>query len=197
MTITARRLPASSSLPEHDPGGKRLLPLPSGTIGNAVFDGPGNCYRYELRRCWDKAAPAVMFIMMNPSTAIPTHDDPSVAKCGRYARRWGYGTLLVGNTFGYRATDQLQLAAVNDPVGPGNDEALLRMADEADLVVLAYGRPKLKPLQSRGPAVMRLLRDAGIVPHVLRLSADGCPHHPLYLPESLTPFPCPSASVTS
>jgi hypothetical protein len=44
--------------------------------------------------------------MMNPSTADPLVDHPTVAKFGRYARAWGCGGLHVGNTFAYRATDK-------------------------------------------------------------------------------------------
>lgn len=84
---------------------------------------------------------------MNPSTADPMVDDPTVAKCGRFARRWGYGGLLVGDTFAYRATDQARLAEIEDPVGPDNDNHLLTMAAEASLVVFAYGKPKHRTLR--------------------------------------------------
>jgi hypothetical protein len=33
-----------------------------------------------------------------------------------------------------------------------------------------------------------LIEKAGIVPHVLKLSKDGIPTHPLYLPGSLEPM---------
>ena len=61
-----------------------------------------------------------------PSTASVTHNDPSVAKCCRYASDWGYGSLWVGNSCAYRATDQKRLIAVADPVGPGTDRHIGR-----------------------------------------------------------------------
>lgn len=175
-------------LAHHDPGGKVRLALPEGTVGTAVFGGRRQEYRYRLLRTWDERGAPVMFVMMNPSTADPLVDDPTVAKCGRYARTWGYGGLLVGNTFAYRSTDKRRLAEVPDPVGPENDAHLIAMAKSAAMVVFAYGQPGHPTLRARGSQVARLLVEkAGITPHVLRLAKDGTPFHPLYLKESLRP----------
>jgi hypothetical protein len=129
-----------------------------------------------------------MFVMMNPSTADPLVDDPTVAKCGRYARAWGYGGLHVGNTFAYRATDKKRLRLLADPVGPDNDSHLIAMAKEAAIVVFAYGQPGHRTLAPRGIEVARLLRSKGAKPHVLALSKAGVPMHPLYLRGSLKPM---------
>lgn len=174
--------------PEHSAGGKRLLALPEGTQGRAVFGGPRGCYRYALERLWDTALPAVLFVMMNPSTANPIMDDPTVAKCGRFARRWGYGRLLVGNTYAWRSTDQRGLLDAEDPVGPLNNDWLLTMAREASLVVFAFGTPTSKPLLPRGMEVANTLHAQGIIPHALRLTAANRPWHPLYLPDSIMPI---------
>jgi hypothetical protein len=173
----------------HDPGGKVRIQLPPGVIGAATFGGPANEYRYRLSRTWRKG-PRVLFILMNPSTADPLVDDPTVAKCRRFAVKWGYGGIDVGNTFAYRATDQNKLAQVADPIGPENDRYLLEMALGAAIVVFAYGKPKTRILKARGMEVARLLRsNPKIEPHILRLSLDGTPCHPLYLPETLKPIP--------
>lgn len=118
----------------HEPGGKRLIPLPIWVRGSAVFGGDRQQYRYTLERVWDDSKPTCLWIMMNPSTATPHFEDPTVAKCRRYADDWGYGTLLVGNTFAYRATDQKRLLEVDDPSGPDNDRHILEMAARADLI---------------------------------------------------------------
>ncbi|MCI1726015.1 DUF1643 domain-containing protein, partial [Acetobacter peroxydans] len=105
----------------------------------------------------------------------------------RYARACGYGGILVGNTFAYRCTDQARLLETPDPVGPGNDAALLEMAREADKVIAAYGSPHHQVLRARGPEVVHMLQTHGIAVYALRLSTSGRPCHPLYLPASLTP----------
>jgi hypothetical protein len=56
------------------------------------------------------------------------------------------------------------------------------------MTVFAYGTPKFKQLRARGLDVARMIRADGIETHVLRLSKDGVPYHPLYLSEGLVPF---------
>jgi hypothetical protein len=170
----------------HDPGGKVRLALSADVKSWADFGGDNKEYRYTLKRVWDASLGSVLFIMMNPSTADPYVDDPTVAKCQRYARAWGYGTLFVGNTFAYRATNQKHLLQVADPVGSENDTWLLNMAAQAGMIVLAYGKPH-KHLCQRGRDVAALLRRAGHELHALKLCNDGTPSHPLYLKGTLRP----------
>jgi hypothetical protein len=170
----------------HDPGGKIRLALADDVQSWAEFGGKHNEYRYALRRVWDASLSSVLFVMMNPSTADPYVDDPTVAKCQRYARFWGFGALWVGNTFAYRATDQKKLLQVADPVGPRNDEWLLKMASQTEMIVLACGKPH-KNLCQRGKDVVALLRSAKHDLYVLKLCQDGTPSHPLYLRGTLKP----------
>lgn len=107
---------------KNDPGGKVRLALALDIKSSAVFGEPNDCYRYSLVRKWDESKPHVKFVMMKPSTADPLLDEPIVAKCGRFARAWGYGGIYLGNTFAYRATVQKRLLEVDDPVGPDNDQ---------------------------------------------------------------------------
>jgi hypothetical protein len=130
-----------------------------------------------------------MFIMMNPSTADSKVDDPSVAKCGRFARTWGYGGIYVGNTFAHRATDKKRLRLIVDPVGPENNKHLIAMAKLAGIVIFAYGQPGHRSLRDRGPLLAKILVGKGVKPYVLKLSSDGTPCHPLYLPKTLKPVP--------
>lgn len=171
----------------HNPGGKVMISLPVWVRGDAVFGGPNSMYRYELSRVWDDKRPVLMLVMMNPSVADPNMDDPSVAKARRYAENWGFGSLLVGNVFAYRATDQKRLLSIADPVGPENNAHLLAMATRASMILFAYGKPN-KRLLYRGPQVARLLAEKYLKKfHVLALSKDGIPKHPLYLKGSLQP----------
>jgi len=173
----------------HNPGGKVRRVLKSGIRGTAIFGGARQEYRYRLSRTWDATKPYALFVLMNPSTADPLSDDPTVARCCTFAKRWGYGGIFVANTFAYRATDQGRLMEIADPVGPDNDAHILAMARKAAIVIFAYGRPRCKALRLRGPEVARLvLSQASVRPHVLRLSKDGTPCHPLYLPQDLRPI---------
>jgi len=142
-------------------------------------------WRTLLWRCWDRARPVANFVMLNPSTADERALDPTCARARAYAERWGYGALLVTNVFAWRATDPGAMKAAADPVGEGNDAAILRAARKAQLVVCAWGNHARHLERSR--AVQRLLCRAGVALHVLRLNASGEPAHPLYLPGALRP----------
>ena len=154
----------------------------------AVFDGENDIYRYKLWRKWDDTKPALLFVMMNPSCANIDYDDATVAKCQRFARLWGYGSLLVGNTFAYRATYQEDLIAAEDPVGPGNFKAILEMAKRPGTkTIMAYGKPKSKKLLETGPALCRYLAENGVELYALKVLKDGTPGHPLYISQKTVP----------
>jgi hypothetical protein len=174
---------------KHDPGTKVRLAIPPDVKSSAaIFGGPNDCYRYQLRRTWDEKKPHAMFIMMNPSAADENWDDRSVAKCYRYAKKWGgYGGIYIGNTFAYRATDKKRLGGIAEPIDPENDKHLIEMAKLAGIVIFAYGKPGHGRLQAQGHRVAKVLINKGVKPYVLRLTKDGTPWHPLYLPEALKP----------
>ena len=142
-------------------------------------------WRYLLWRCWDPAKPVANFLMLNPSTADELKLDPSCTRARNYAERWGYGSLIVTNLFGWRATDPQEMKAVRNPVGAGNDPAILRAAREASLVVCAWGNHGEHLARAR--AVSGFLREAGVALHYLRMNGAGHPAHPLYLPGALEP----------
>ncbi|QCE35204.1 DUF1643 domain-containing protein [Acetobacteraceae bacterium] len=173
----------------HSAGKSQGLFLGEDIKSTALYGGLGDCYRYKLCRVWDKTKPRIMWIMMNPSVATEKEDDRTVAKCQRLSRKWGYGSMNVGNSFAYRCTDQKRLLEVSDPVGKENLEHLLKMAQESDCVLLAYGTPQAKMLQAQGTKVAKFLADAGINLYALKLSTKNRPCHPLYLSETLKPIP--------
>src|SRR5690606_26308046 len=95
-------------------------------------------YRYELRRVWDDKKPLVLFIGLNPSTADADSDDNTSRVCVNYAKRWGYGGVLLGNLFAFRSTDSSALYTAADPVGPDNDSWIKKLQAEAEIVVCAW-----------------------------------------------------------
>ena len=142
-------------------------------------------HRYLLTRTWDVALPTVNFVMLNPSTADAFVLDPTNRRCVGFARAWGYGSMVTTNVFAFRSTDPKGLRAVDDPVGPANDESIVEAARNADLVIAAWGVHA--ELHGRGDAVRELLATSGVEPRVLRLTKDGHPGHPLYLPADSIP----------
>ena len=129
--------------------------------------------------------PVANFLMLNPSTADEVKLDPSCTRARLYAERWGFGALVVTNLFGWRATDPDDMKAARDPVGRGNDEAILSAARQAKLVVCAWGNHG-RHLE-RSARVLKKLGAAGVELHALRVNGNGEPAHPLYLPAVLEP----------
>jgi hypothetical protein len=146
---------------------------------------PCRRWRYLLWRRWDENKPAANFLMLNPSTADELKLDPSCTRAQCYAEKWGYGGLIVTNLFGWRATDPGEMKAVRDPVGRGNDAAILRAAREAALVVCAWGNHGAH--LERSVRVLRALRSSRISLNYLKINSSGEPAHPLYLRGSLQP----------
>ncbi len=144
-------------------------------------------YRYSLTRVWNPLGPRVMFVMLNPSTATEIRNDPTVERCERRARALGFGAFRVTNIFAWRATDPRQLRAAADPVGPGNDAAILQGADWADRIIAAWGNHGAH--LGRGARVEAMLRKAGVPLLHLGLTRAGHPRHPLYVSYRRQPAP--------
>lgn len=151
-------------------------------------------YRYRLERtvtrdaaAWTAGAErAVAFLMLNPSIADATIDDPTIRRCVGYARAWGFGRLIVGNVYALRATNPKALRTAVDPIGPENTPHLKAIIDAAQLVVCAWGA---NADRARARAVVGLICAAGQQLHVLGVTKDGHPRHPLYARADLCPTP--------
>ncbi len=146
-------------------------------------------YRYRLWRIWGVETPSrrLCMVMLNPSTADEFKNDPTVERCCRRARMWGFDRIDVVNIFALRSTDPKALYRCADPVGKDNDAAILAAARTADLTVAAWGNHGR--LAGRGQQVLQLLREAGVALHALDVSKQGEPVHPLYQAYSKQPRP--------
>lgn len=142
-------------------------------------------YRYELSRVWEGKGDHVLFVMLNPSTATELRNDPTIERCERRARMLGFGGMSIANLFGFRATDPRDLRAAPEPIGDNNDTELLRLAQQADMVIAAWGVHGAH--LERGPQMADWLRSKGIALHHLGLTRDGHPRHPLYLRYDVAP----------
>lgn len=140
-------------------------------------------YRYELCRIWDESKPLVLFIGLNPSTADESSEDNTSRVCINYAKKWGYGGLLIGNLFAFRSTDQSAIFSAADPIGPENDMWLRKLQSQAQLVVCAWTASG--SYRDRNKEVLSFIKN----PHCLVRLKSGHPGHPLYKNANLTPIP--------
>lgn len=144
---------------------------------------PCGLYRYRLERDGPGEG-ATAVIMVNPSTADADNDDATIRKLRGFGQRNGWGKIIVGNLFAFRATDIRELATAADPIGPDNDYWLTSIFNDADRVVFAWGpiskQPKYHRHVWRGvyqTAALMLQRPLSIG----EPAKCGHPKHPLML----------------
>ncbi len=145
-------------------------------------------YRYWLLREWDKSLPVVAFIGLNPSIADETTDDPTIRKCVKYAKAWGFGSLLMLNLYAYRATDPDELWKARDR---GRDIVGIYKNGAIHLLeylftfgvtrcIAAWGKGKQ---QKRGEELRWKISNL----ECLKQNNDGSPSHPLYQRDNVAP----------
>lgn len=137
-------------------------------------------YRYALWRKWSDG-PQVLFVMLNPSTADESTDDPTIRRCIGFAKSWGFGSLCVGNLFALRTPSPDELMQHASPIGHENDQWLERLQESATLTVAAWGNSGR--FQKRSSSVAQLL----IEPHTLGITKLAEPRHPLYVHSATQP----------
>lgn len=137
-------------------------------------------YRYSLTRRWVNKGLPCLFIMLNPSTADATRNDPTIRRCIGFAKQWGHSALTVGNIFAVRATDPAVMKAHSEPVGYRNDDTLVELAGKCSRIVCAWGNHGT--YRGRGDEVKRMLWSLGHRMFTFRITKEGQPMHPLYQP---------------
>ena len=142
-------------------------------------------YRYWLSRIWDRDKPFCTWIMLNPSTADASVDDPTIRRCINFTRQWEYGGLYVVNLFAFRATDPKHLKQFNKPVVDENWINIMHYATMAGKVVVAWGNHGgyLKASE----ITITLLSRNKITPYCLGVTSIGQPKHPLYIKSDTKP----------
>lgn len=156
-------------------------------ISQKAMMSPDEKYRYVLIRTWNTLATDpfglryVIFVGLNPSTADATVDDPTIRRCVNYAKAWGFTGMGMLNLFALRATQPSDMMKEIEPVGEFNDKWIKYFTEDAGLVVACWG--------AHGSFLGRDKVVRAMIPHLnyLRLTKQGHPAHPLYLPGNLEP----------
>ena len=165
------------------------LDEPAPTVVKDALISPCGLYRYWLTRQWDVETWALPIIMLNPSTADASIDDPTIGRCMSFARRDGFGGIRVMNLFAFRATSPADMKAADDPIGPDCPRHL----SELFIGAVRVGVPILAAWGAHGAFgrrashVLAQSSDAGCNMVCLGTTREGHPRHPLYVPGG-TPF---------
>lgn len=151
-------------------------------------------YRYALTRSAadyglhvrDAPDRPLVWIMLNPSTADETTDDPTLRRVCGFTFTAGWSSLVVVNLFAKRCTRPVHLLDDDDdPVGSENGQTLWSTLSQAHDVVCAWGafvaQPRARQLQEQRPNVEHMIHRAGANAWCLGTTSGGYPRHPLYV----------------
>ncbi len=101
----------------------------------AYFD-EDKIYRYLLYRKWGDSKKKITWIMLNPSTADETVDDPIIRRCIGFAKQFDADELDIVNLFAYRSTNPKNLYTAKNPIGSENDSYILKSLESSSLIIL-------------------------------------------------------------
>lgn len=145
-------------------------------------------YRYLLWRREGHSHRLLVFLMLNPSTADGTEDDPTIRRCLGFMRKLQYDRMAVVNLFAWKSTDPKKIPrGVGEAAwGPKNNEVILDVCGQASEVIAAWGASgRMKTVvYPRCWEVLQLLDKAKIPLSVLAFTDQGDPRHPLMLKNS-------------
>jgi hypothetical protein len=147
---------------------------------------PCRQYRYSLWRQWSKGFKICTFIGLNPSTADETINDPTIRRCIKFAKDWGFDQLCMLNLFAYRATDPAVMKAYPSPIGEENDKTIAKIVRDSHQVIAAWGTHGAH--LGRADQVRRLIQSIEVPLYCLNENEDGSPAHPLYQKANVIPF---------
>lgn len=153
--------------------------------GQDAIISPDGVFRYRLMRQWE-AADALYWVMLNPSVADASYDDPTIRKCMGFARHNGFGGIVVFNLFALRSTDPRVLHQFrHGAIGIDNDRYLSEIPKEST-VVAGWGSMPYKHdwMDARIVAVRKILAGRDVNLMCVRKSEGfrvARPWHPLYV----------------
>ncbi len=124
----------------------------------------------------------ICFIGLNPSSANEDHLDPTLRRIKAFTTSFGYHRFIMLNLFSLVSTDPKVMIMHPEPVGPENDEHILRVCQGAKLVVACWGSHG--KFRNRDQRVLEVLR--GIDLKCLGITGNKSPMHPLYLSSEST-----------
>lgn len=151
----------------------------------ALFNRQGN-HRKTLTRSWALPGAAerwLTFVMLNPSTASGTEDDPTIRRCVAFAAREGFTGIIVVNLFTFRSTEpNVLLGRPHKSLNTYDaDMHISQAALASEKVVAAWGAGCMPVLSWRAIEVLAVLKETKRNVWCFGKTKEGHPKHPLYL----------------
>ncbi|NKI17388.1 DUF1643 domain-containing protein [Spongiibacter sp. KMU-166] len=144
--------------------------------------------RWSLRRWW-RVDSRVCWVMLNPSTADASADDPTLKRCIHFSRAWGYGGLIVVNLYPFRSPSPADCRRWADWESNGpdwhvrdvlmrNEAIVVEACQSSDLIVVAWGNQPWAMACSEH--MLEAIQENIDKPlHCLGITKNGSPKHPM------------------
>ena len=168
--------------------------LLDGARSSAVFSDCGR-HRFCLSRRWNGEGGTILFLMLNPSSATESTNDPTIGRCHRFAVAWNGGRrggYVICNLFSLITPDRKLLELSRDRLRlQDNDRHIAEAVRGASRLICAWGgsgADRFVRLRARQVAELIGSEFAG-EPECLDTNANGAPTHPLYQPAEACPRP--------
>ena len=147
-------------------------------------------FRGRPKKKYGTKSDYLQVIGLNPSTADEKINDPTVARCIDFAKRWGFGGLCMTNLFAFRATDPDVMKAQPWPIGDENDHWLDETAKDAGMILFAWGNHG-SHLDRAATVASVLCAKYPLKTVALVMTNAMQPKHPLYIRGETEPFSYP------
>jgi hypothetical protein len=146
-------------------------------------------HRISLWRHFDESNDkTLMVIGLNPSTATHEQDDPTIRRCIRFARDWGFGRYVMCNLFSLRATLPKVMLAHPKPNCIENDKAIFQQSVKAHRILTAWGNHGVHRSQGNYVrSILAMCEPAKERTYYLARNKSGEPKHPLYVAADTKP----------
>jgi len=154
------------------------------TIGACFSE--NRTHRFSLSRIWDESKPNVGFLLLNPSIADEYKLDPTLKRCKSFAEQYGFGGMCITNTFSLVSTNPEGLLNFNIE----SDESLINKNHIKSLcekmpIILGFGTNIKKYHYDKVISMFKEILQGKEI-YTLKITKDGLPSHPLYLPGNST-----------
>lgn len=145
----------------------------------AVFSSDG-LHRTRLWRVWDASLPVLVWCLLNPSVATGERSDLTLAKCIGFAKRNGYGGVIIVNLFTIISTHPGVLSKQLHYANVWDCDEHIKWACSAPVlakVVAGWGsKPWAEKRAIHVLNYLRSLRRGNVL--CLGTTKDGQPRHP-------------------
>jgi len=161
-------------------------------ITSDAYISPCRQFRYDLTRVWGPYGRLLHVVMLNPSTADATANDPTIKRLIHRGKEEEYDGIVVNNLYAFRATYPSVLlnryTKSYEIIGAENNARIAAAAANAEATCVAWGSHVL--VSKRERKVLEILYGVGKPVHCVGLTTDGYPKHPLHVAYAarLTPY---------